>query len=130
MNTKLPWSDNVKYPPTLFSPEEFDPCDFAYPFENSGPDTAWEDPSSEPVLVDHESVTFFGQKGPVKEVGVNGCQIDDILVFVLGTLRVFNAKFPCEENVKAMRSLEECLFFLKSRKRDREERGVEGYSKA
>lgn len=81
------------------------------------------------MLVDKESVTFVGQRGPVAEVGVNGCQVDDILTFCLGTLQTFNKKFPCRENSIAITKLQEALMWLGERRRDRADRGVEGYDK-
>jgi hypothetical protein len=76
-----------------------------------------------------QMVAFIGQRGPIKEVGVNGCQIDDMITFVLGTLQTFNKKFPCRENSLAITKLEEALHWLDHRKRDREDRLVEGYNK-
>jgi hypothetical protein len=78
------------------------------------------------VIVTPKAVTFVGQRGPIKEVGVNGCQIDDLITFALGTIKTFNKKFPCRENSLAITKLEEALHWLDARRRDREARGVEG----
>lgn len=130
--SKLRWSKNVlsAKPPILMSADEFDPRERAYPFigVEKRPDEnyAIEAP---PILVDAESVTFRGQRGPVAEEGINGCQIDDILVFCLGTLQTFNKKFACRENSLAITKLQEALMWLEERTRNREARGVEGYDK-
>ena len=113
----MKWSDNVKNPPMLLAPEGVDPRDRAYPYADS-PDSN--------IVVTRESVTFIGQRGPIKEFGVNGCQIDDLITFTLGTIQTFNKKFPCRENSLAITKLEEALHWLDARKRDRETRNVEG----
>jgi hypothetical protein len=108
----------------LLAPEGVEPRDRAYPYADTPPPAEGED--HPPIVVTAESVTFRGQRGPIKDVGVNGCQIDDLLTFVLGTLRTFNKKFPCRENSLAITKLEESLLWLDARRRDREDRGVEG----
>ena len=69
------------------------------------------------------------QCGPIKEKGVNGCQIDDVIVFAREFIENHNHKFPCRENSLVITKLEEAEMWLKRRKEDREKRGVEGYSK-
>jgi hypothetical protein len=66
------------------------------------------------------------QQGPVKELGVNGAQIDDVLTVCLEFLRGANTYFPCRENSLAITKLEECLMWLDARTKDREHRGIEG----
>jgi hypothetical protein len=99
-------------------PNKFNPNERAYPFE--------QDNLPFGVSVDSDQVTFVGQRGPIKEVGVNGCQIDDIVEFARRTIEVFNKKFPCRENSLAITKLQEAEMWLRERKRDREDRGVEG----
>lgn len=119
--SKLRWSKNVNHPPHLVAADEFDPREMAYPFFDA------RKPMNEAFIsVDSESVTFIGQRGPVSQNGLNGCQIDDILTFCLGTLRTFNKKSPCRENSIAITKLQECLHWLDERTRDREDRCVEG----
>lgn len=122
----LKWSDNVMgdLPPQKLDAEEFKPSQRAYPFA----DTVYNEEAREQpcIKVDGRSVTFIGQRGPMKDYGVNGCQIDDILTFALGTLQVFQKKFPCRENAIAITKLEEALHRLEDRRRNREARGVEG----
>lgn len=72
------------------------------------------------------TVTFQIQDGPIKEVGVNGCQIDDVIVWVKEKIEGFNAKFPCPENDGAVGALQVAIAMLKWRKMNREKRGVEG----
>lgn len=50
------------------------------------------------IVVSDDGVTFTGQRGPIKEVGVNGCQIDDMIEFAKIVVEGFNAHFPCSEN--------------------------------
>ena len=69
------------------------------------------------------------QSEPVKEVGVNGCQIDDVIFFAKEFIEGLNAMMPCRENSIAITKLEEALMWLRKRTEDREERGVEGYNK-
>lgn len=76
------------------------------------------------------SVKFTIQSGPVKEHGVNGCQIDDVIVWAKEKIEGFNATFPCRENALALTKLDEALLWLQKRKNDREKRNVEGTSKA
>lgn len=83
------------------------------------------------VYVRHEknSLTFNIQNGPIKEAGVNGCQVDTIVDAAKTIIEGLQAKFPCRENALAITKLEEAYFWLKARKADREKRDVEGYSK-
>jgi len=80
------------------------------------------------VGVDKEDncVTFDVQTGPVKEVGVNGCQIDELVRFARKTIASFQERFPCRENALVLTKLDEALHWLDHRTRDRETRGVEG----
>jgi len=75
------------------------------------------------------SISFKLQSGPIKETGVNGCQVDTIIKTASIILANLNSKFPCTENVRAIVCLEEALIHLRARKEDREKRGVEGTSK-
>jgi len=78
------------------------------------------------VRQDVNSLAFTLQKGPIKEVGVNGCQIDTIIDTARLILVRLNKNFPCRENALAITKLEESLHWLDHRKKDREKRGVEG----
>lgn len=72
------------------------------------------------------TVSFVLQDGPIKEFGVNGCQIDDALQFFRDKLQSFQGAVPCHENTQAILNLDIALMWLKKRKDDREKRGVEG----
>lgn len=125
----LRWSENIGWGrPQLLAPEETGEFrDRAFPYADT-PEQEYS--GSEPYIqVTKEGVKFIGQRGPIKDVGVNGCQIDDLLTFALGTLQTFNKKFPCRENSIAITNLEQCLLWLDARKRDREARNVEGRDK-
>lgn len=82
------------------------------------------------VRHDKNSISFTLQNGPIKEVGVNGCQVDTIMCAALIMLHGLHKKFPCVENERAISKLAESLGHLIERKNNRESRGVEGYSKA
>lgn len=82
------------------------------------------------VRNDKNSLSFTIQNGPVREVGVNGCQIDTVIEAGLTMLKGLHEKFPCYENEMAIAKLSEALYFLAERKRNREARGVEGTSQA
>jgi len=67
------------------------------------------------------------QDGPIQEVGVNGCQNEDLIAIVIDRLRYFQAgKFSCRENAIALTHLEDALHWLEHRTRERAKRGVEG----
>jgi hypothetical protein len=121
----LRWSPNVTRRPLMLAAESFNPAERAYPFGNQD----FEEDERTFIEVTPESVTFVGQRGPIKEAGINGCQIDDMITFALGTLQVLNKKFPCRENSLAITKLEEALHWLDARERDRAARGVEGRNK-
>lgn len=82
------------------------------------------------VRHDVNSISFNIQKGPIKECGVNGCQVDTLIEAAKVILEGLNKQFPCRENSIAITKLDEALFWLEKRKKDREKRGVEGQSKA
>lgn len=85
----------------------------------------------QPIYVDHavNTVSFRIQDGPIKENGVNGCQVDTLMHTALRMISVLNEKFPCRQNSLAITKLEEAIHWLDDRKKDREKRGVEGYNK-
>lgn len=82
------------------------------------------------VCRSNNSITFRIQKGPIKENGVNGCQIDTIISVARQILMGLNKKFSSPENDRAIDHLGAALSALKERKADRENRGVEGFNKA
>jgi len=89
-----------------------------------------EDCDKQYIAIDHckNEITFKIQNGPIKEVGVNGCQVDTLIWTALQMIEGLNKDFPCEENKEAIRDLDSALSWLTKRRRDREERDVEGTS--
>ena len=69
---------------------------------------------------------FTLQDGPIREVGRNGVQIDEVIEFARKTIDGFNKAFPCRENSIVLTKLDEALLWLMKRKLDREARQVEG----
>lgn len=102
--------------------EKFDPGQRSYPFADGE--------AAPGISVTPTSVTFTGQRGPILEVGVNGCQIDDMVSFARQTIEAFNKLFPCRENSLAITKLEEAELWLMRRTQIRTARGVEGKSEA
>lgn len=82
------------------------------------------------VRHDKNSLAFTLQNGPIKEVGVNGCQVEDIVAVAKKIVEELNAKFPCRENSMMITKLDEALMWSRERTRNRELRGVEGRSEA
>jgi hypothetical protein len=84
------------------------------------------------VYVRHDvnSLSFTIQNGPVKEHGVNGCQVDTVIEAAKVIIEGLNKNFPCRENAMAITKLDESLMWLKKRTADREARQVEGLNKA
>jgi len=81
-----------------------------------------------PVSICHSEnmISFKIQEGPIKEVGVNGCQVDTIIATVLRIITKLNEQHPCDENQSAMMHLAQALSDLEDRRKNRELRGVEG----
>ena len=83
------------------------------------------------VEINHaeNSITFKLQNGPIKENGVNGCQVDTMIDCARQIIAGLNQKFPCRENSCAITKLDEAMQWLQWRTRDRLDRGVEGFNK-
>jgi len=82
------------------------------------------------VRHDVNSISFNLQNGPVKEKGVNGCQVDTMIAAAKLILEGLNKNIPCRENAVAITKLDEALMWLEKRKKDREKRNVEGTDQA
>lgn len=80
------------------------------------------------VRNDVNSLSFTIQKGPIKEVGKNGCQVVDVIAVAKHIIEQLNAKFPCRENSMTITHLDEALMWQEKRTKDRETRQVEGTS--
>lgn len=74
-------------------------------------------------------IAFRLQNGPIKEVGINGCQIETIIETCFLIIKGLDEKFPCVENKDVMNFLSAAITRLEMRKADREKRNVEGTSK-
>lgn len=82
------------------------------------------------IVVEGNKITFQIQDGPIRENGVNGCQVDDVIRTARDIITGLNERFPCRENSVAITKLQEAEMWLLERKRERERRGVEGFNKA
>jgi hypothetical protein len=74
------------------------------------------------------TISFRIQNGPIKEVGVNGCQVLTIIKAAIIIIDELNNKFPCEENEQTLLHLDMAIEFQESRTKNRRLRGVEGIS--
>jgi hypothetical protein len=74
------------------------------------------------------TISFKIQNGPIKEVGVTGCQVDTMIEAAKLIIEGLNKKFPCIENAMMIHRLGEALDWSEERKRNREKRQVEGTS--
>ena len=81
------------------------------------------------VRNDVNSISFTIQNGPIKEHGVNGCQVDTLIEAAKLIVEGLNKQFPCRENALVITKLEEALLWSMKRKLDREKRNVEGQNK-
>ncbi len=71
------------------------------------------------------------QEGPIREVGVNGYTNEAFLAIVEHRLESFQSgPFPSSYNQAALSGVQFSQTCLKSRTRDRQNRGVEGKNKA
>ncbi|MEE9458256.1 MAG: hypothetical protein V3V84_00670 [Candidatus Bathyarchaeia archaeon] len=66
------------------------------------------------------------QNGVISKNGVNGCQIDDVLILCKEILIKLNNQLSCRETEIAITKVQEAIHWLIERKRDRQQRGVEG----
>ena len=73
----------------------------------------------------HETFNF--QKGPVKQVGINGIQNEHLIAMVIHRLQGFQSgPYSCRENALALTKLQEAMHWMEARTKDRTTRGVEG----
>lgn len=82
------------------------------------------------VRNDVNSISFTLQNGPVKERGVNGCQVDHMILAARIILDGLNKNLPSRETALAITKLDEAFHWLRARREDREQRGVEGTQQA
>jgi arginine/lysine/ornithine decarboxylase len=74
------------------------------------------------------TISFKIQNGPIKEVGINGCQVDTMIETAKIIIEKLNEKYPCEQNYQAIGCLNSAVGWLRLRRLDRMEREVEGTS--
>jgi len=79
---------------------------------------------------DKHSLSFTMQTKPIKEVGLEGVQVDTLVEAAKYMYEGFQKKFPCRETAMMITKLDECLMWSMKRKLDREKRGVEDKSEA
>lgn len=79
------------------------------------------------VTRDNLHVKF--QAGPVKDYGVNGVQVEDLIEVALERIRFLNGLQACRENACAITKLEEGLHWLQARTAKRKKLGIEGTHK-
>lgn len=72
------------------------------------------------------AITFKIQNGPIRENGLNGCQVDTIILTAKKIIEGLNAKFPCRENSLVITKLDEALMWLDARTKRRLTEGIEG----
>ena len=93
---------------------------------------AWHDEyeKTHPIHIDHNNnaISFKLQSAPIKEVGVNGCQVDTLIHAARIIIEGLNKKFPSKWNDRAIQNLWNAIYSLEDRKQEREARGVEGTS--
>lgn len=76
------------------------------------------------------SVKFTIQSDPISMVGINGCQVVDMLEYTKCLFQSLNDVFPCRENTLTITKIEEALHWQEARTKDRLKRKVEGENKA
>lgn len=74
-------------------------------------------------------VKFTIQSDPISEVGVNGCQALDILIYIKCLFESLDEAFPCHENKETLEWLTQAIYWQNERTQDRINRQVEGENK-
>lgn len=93
----------------------------------SGFDTGPNSSEDSPYLGGAKSTTVLFQKGPIREVGVNGITHESLLTIIIDRLRSYQAgPFASPYNGTALAHCEAALFDLQNRTRERIARNVEG----
>lgn len=63
-------------------------------------------------------ISFRVQDGPIKEKGVNGCQVDTLVKTAEQIIEALDEKSPSQWNSRAIGHLRDAYSALKARKRD------------
>lgn len=81
--------------------------------------------SEETSIAYVENIAF--QRGPIKEVGLNGVTDEALLAVIIDRLEGYQAgRFACHETLQALGNAQQALQWLQSRTAYRALRGVEG----
>ncbi len=76
-------------------------------------------------VLEHPFIRVVFQNGFPKEVGINGCRVEDVIAVALERLeRYQEGPLACSENESAIRHLRQAVEDLELRKRRRQEQGV------
>jgi len=78
------------------------------------------------ISADAHKLVFQIQSDPIGQVGVNGVQATEILIFLKEWFKSLNSVFPCRENSLTITKIEEAIHWQDARAKDREKRNVEG----
>ena len=81
------------------------------------------------VNIDNNVFTFVIQDGPIKENGINGCDLTEMLLIYKLLIEKFNKACYCVENEMTIRHLNKAIYWQERRTEDRLVRNVEGTSK-
>lgn len=82
------------------------------------------------ALVETEFIRIVFQHGSPKEVGINGCRVEDVIDIITQKLLDFQGReLACEENATALYHLQMAREALLLRRRRREQQGVLGERK-
>ena len=85
----------------------------------------WRSMDGSDGLVRKEFIKIDFQRGPVPEVGVNGCRIEDVIEVLQDRLLDHQGRdLACEENASALFFLDQAHEALVARRRKREDQGV------
>lgn len=66
------------------------------------------------------------QSGTIKDEGVNGASVEEVLRICISRLEYLNDELPCVENLGALNEMRSALNWLDARTNDRIKRKVEG----
>lgn len=70
------------------------------------------------------------QNGPIGEVGENGAQIDDVILWCRNKIQEFDREIRDSHNIECIKLLDLALLQLQERRWKRTQSGVEGTSRA
>src|SRR5580658_9303950 len=76
-------------------------------------------------VVEKEFIRIVFQSGLPKDVGINGCRVEDVLTLAFDRIEQYqNGPLACEENERALYGLKFAMRALEERIRRRQEQGV------